>query len=299
MSLDANEASLAAIMQLHDPKTMSFPPPLACNPMLDSQQLKALNAVEQSVFGLPAISSVPSAFNASCFGTRPVYGVLDVLGLRLPFSSDQAAVPLQAAVLTATAASRVLVRSGAALSAYPSSPGADVPLTALLPAGYGTMLHLNHVALNYLRSLTPSQASLVASLVGGGSSFGLNSTALDSVPVLEVAFFGSVGPTGIDHSVSSFTSPSGALFFGSASGNVFREWAANTAGAVAESVVWAESAGALQVVKETPGNDTTFEAVWSGASTIITNANTLGKTTGPSDVQTVVGVFSNLGYLSS
>ncbi|KAG8850568.1 hypothetical protein FRB96_009659 [Tulasnella sp. 330] len=298
MSLDANESSLAAIMQLHDPKTVSFPPPLACNPMVNSQQLKALNSVEQTVFGLPSISSAPSAFNTSCFGTRPVYGVLDVLALRLPFSGGQS-MPLQAAVLTTAATSRVLIRSGAALSSYPSSPGADAPLTALLPADYGTMLHLNHVVLNYLRSLTPSQSDLVTSLVGGSSSTGLNSTALDSIPVLEIAFFGSVGPVGIDHSVSSFSSPSGALFFGSTSGNVFREWAANTAETASEAVVWAESAGALQVVKETAGNDTTFEAVWSGASTIITNANTLGKTTGPSDVETVVGVFGNLGYLSS
>ncbi|KAG9011676.1 hypothetical protein FRB93_002737 [Tulasnella sp. JGI-2019a] len=298
MTLDTNGASLAAIMQLHDPKTMSFPPPLACNPMINSQQLKALNSVEQAVFGLPAVPSVPSTFNTSCFGMRPVYGVLDLLGLRLPFNSDESGMPLQAAVLTSAAASRALVRSGSALSTYPSGPGADVPLTALLPANYGTMLHLNHVALDYLQSLSLDQAKLVASLVSGTSSVALNSTTLGSIPILEVAFFGSVGPTGIDHSVSSFSSPSGSLFFGSASGNVFRQWAANTAETATEAVIWAESAVALQVVKETAANDTTFEGVWNGASTIITNANTLGTTTGSSDVETVVGVFGTLGYLS-
>ena len=68
--------------------TTPFPPPLACYPDLSSSQLTKLNSLETGVFGLPSVSS-PSSFDTSCFPDRPVYGVVDLLRLRLPFPDDR------------------------------------------------------------------------------------------------------------------------------------------------------------------------------------------------------------------
>ncbi|KAG8976237.1 hypothetical protein FRC05_004487 [Tulasnella sp. 425] len=305
MTLGDNNKSLPSIMQLHDPKTVSFPPPLGCNPMMSASQLQVLNSIEQNAFKLPEVATVPSSFDFSCFASRPVYGVLDVLRLRLPFLDKTDQAPLQAAVLSADATSRALIRPGTVLSLFPSVDSADAPASAVRQRNYGTLKYLNHVLLAWLKSLPLAQASAIATFVANSSptsgpptSSALNATALASVPGIEVAVFGTIGPTDVDHSVSSFAATSGSLFFGSQTGGVFREWAANTATSTT-SVVWADSSTSAKVVKETVTEDSTFEAVWQGASTMITNANVMGKVTGASDVATVVGVFEQIGYLGS
>ncbi|KAG8905704.1 hypothetical protein FRB99_008418 [Tulasnella sp. 403] len=308
MTLNANRQSLATVMQLKDPKTISFPPPQGCNPMLSSSQLQGVNAIEQGVFGISPVSSVPPSFDLSCFGQRPVYGVLDVLRLRLPFVDGQKNASLQAAVLTSDVASRLLIRSGAVLSGYPSLSAADVPQSALVQANYGTLQHLNHVLLAYLKSLSLAQATTLATFICGvaaksipptAAQFNASTVLLTSLPVMEVALMGAVGPSDIDHSVSSFATPSGGLFFGSETGDIFRQWAANTAtSASGVSVTWADSASAAKIVNEPRQSDGVFDQVWDGAQTMISNANTVGTTTGPSDVQTIVDVFQRIGYLS-
>lgn len=302
MTLSVNGQSLPTVMQLHKPKTISFPPSLGCNPMMTADQLKALNLVEHSAFGLSPVSAVPTSFDYNCFPNRPTYGVLDVLRLKLPFEDSVKKAPLQAAVLATGPASRLLIRSGQVLSASPSVAASDVPSSALQQISYGTITHLDHVMLNYLKAIPLSQASEVATFISGASSNTappsasvLNATA--ALPVVEVALFGSIGPSDIDHSVSSFSTPSGSLFYGSETGDVFREWSSSTATS-SVSIDWAQSAISTQTGKENVQDDVTFDSVWSGATTMISNANLLSKTTGPSDVQEVVGVLQQLGYLS-
>lgn len=308
MNLDNDNQSLTTVMQLHDPKTVSFPPPQGCNPMMSDAQIKAVNSIEQTAFGLSAISPNPTSFDINCFDNRPVYGVLDVTRLRLPFLDDKKNAPLQAAVLGGDAGSRVLVRSGLALSGYPSLPAADVPKDALVPSNYGTMQHMSHVILQYLKVLPVVQAAALATFILSAgtapptkSLFGTtnSSITLQSIPVVEVALFGGLGPDDVDHSVSSMASTSGGLFYGSSTGGVFRSWARNVAQSTTEAIVWSDSAIASKAAVEAPRNDTTFDQIWAGASTMISNAYTVGKTTAASDVETVVGVLDQTGYMAA
>ncbi|KAG8902208.1 hypothetical protein FRC00_000542 [Tulasnella sp. 408] len=303
MTLGDNNKSLPSTMQLQDPKTISFPPPLGCNPMMSASQLQVVNSIEQNAFKLPEVAAVPSSFNFSCFASRPVYGVLDVMRLRLPFLDKTDQAPLQAAVLSADASSRALIRPGTVLSLFPSVDSAEAPASAVRQRSYGTLKYMNHVLLAWLKSLPLGQAGAIATFVANSSSTSappttLNATTLASIPGMEVALFGTVGPTDIDHSISSLATPSGSLFFGSQTGTVFREWAANAATS-STSVVWTDLATSAKVVRETVAEDSTFDAVWQGASTMITNANVMGKVTGASDVATIVGVFEQIGYLGS
>lgn len=303
MTLGDNNKSLPSTMQLQDPKTISFPPPLGCNPMMSTSQLQVVNSIEQNAFKLPEVAAVPSSFNFACFASRPVYGVLDVMRLRLPFLDKTDQAPLQAAVLSADASSRVLIRPGTVLSLFPSVDSAEAPASAVRQRSYGTLKYMNHVLLAWLKSLPLGQAGAIATFVANSSPTSappttLNATTLASIPGMEVALFGTVGPTDIDHSISSYATPSGSLFFGSQTGTVFREWAANAATS-STSVVWTDLATSAKVVKETVADDSTFDAVWQGASTMITNANVMGKVTGASDVATIVGVFEQIGYLGS
>ncbi|KAG9017508.1 hypothetical protein FRB90_001017 [Tulasnella sp. 427] len=302
MTLGDNSQSLPSTMQLHDPKTASFPPPLGCNPMMSASQLAILNTIEQNAFKLPAVSTVPSSFDFSCFSSRPVYGVLDVMRLRMPFVDKTDQAPLQAAVLSTVASSRALIRPGTVLSLFPSVDSVDSPTSATRQKSYGTLKYLNHVLLAWLKSLPLTEASAIATFVATASPtsappLSLNTTTLTSIPGIEVALFGTIGPTDIDHSVSNFATPSGSLFFGSKTGSVFREWAASTATS-ATSIIWADSSASAKVVKEMVKDDSTFDAVWQGALTMITNANVMGKVTNSSDVATVVGVFEQIGMAS-
>lgn len=308
MTQTSNSHSLPSIMQLQDPQTLSFPPPLGCNPMTSAAQLKELNSIEGSVFGLPQIAAVPSTFDFTCFSQRPVYGVLDLMHLRLPFSDGIAGAPMQAAVASQDLGSRMLVRSGPALSGYPSLSQFDPASSALDKRSYGTVKHLNHVLLAFLKSLPVPQASAIASFVASAAQgspppadkvANLTSTAFPgSYPLLEVAIFGNVGVDVIDHSVSSFSTGSGSLFFGSTAANVFREWAI-AAATSNDAIIWADNATSPLVVRESVQTDSQFTDIWNGAGTLISNANTVGTVTKPADVERVISVFGGIGYLGS
>ncbi|KAG9091673.1 hypothetical protein FS749_016363, partial [Ceratobasidium sp. UAMH 11750] len=119
-------------------------------------------------------------------------------------------------------------------------------------------------------------------------------SSLDTLPVLEVALFGTVGPSDLGEAVADFATADGQLFFGSSDADAFRNWAVQRAG----SVVWADGALAAQVVRE-GARDETFELVWKGASQLLQNAQTAGTKTSRSDVQRVVDAFGGIGYMGS
>ena len=278
--------------------TTPFPPPLACYPDLSSSQLAKLNSLETGVFGLPSVSS-PSSFDTSCFPDRPVYGVVDLLRLRLPFRDDRQGVGLQGAVLSQNATVRAVIYSGEMLSALPGA--ASVPNTnpsSLDPREFGTLDHLNHVLLNYLSAISASNVTLATKLVDyvlsspstpPTDSDLLNS--LSSLPVLEFALFGSVTPRDIASSVTSFSTPSGSLFFGSDEGQTFRSWALTIS---TQTVAWTSSAGASQIVREGASSDSNFESVWTPASQLVEAGST-----NATDVQRVTDSLSSLGLFSS
>lgn len=73
----------------------SFPIPAACIPGVSASQISEINRVEADIFGLPAAISA-SEVPTNCTG-RPIYGILNILNLRLPFLDEQR--PQQAVVM--------------------------------------------------------------------------------------------------------------------------------------------------------------------------------------------------------
>lgn len=242
-----------------------FPPPLACYPGLDSSTLQAVADVETGVFGLTAPSS-PAGFDQSCYASRPVYGVLNILRLRLPFLDARANLSRQAAVLERDVAPRVVVRVGESLSTKPASNDAAAP--KLDPRDYGTFNHLSHVMLDYFSSIDDTNLAIaLAEHVLSAPTVPPSDTSallqeLSKIPPLEVAVFGSVLPEDIASVQSSFATPSGGLFFGSDASAALRSWALTAADA---PVVWTDGAGAPKVVRETSLDDSTFNLVWDPA----------------------------------
>lgn len=250
-----------------------FPPPLACYPGLGNAQLQQITALESGVFGLSPASNA-TQFDLACYPNHPVYGVLDVLRLRLPFLDSETGVAHQAAVLKTEVAPRAVVYTGAQLSTWPNISSANFTPD---PRSYGTLGLSSHIVLQYLSSIP--DVSVASALV----KFVLNSTSNNSVPpdpssplfqfsstipVLEVAVFGSVEPTDIGSAVTSFVSPSGSLFFGSVEGSAFRNWAITTVGG---SVVWTETSISPLVVRDNSLSDVTINQTWTAISTAIQN----------------------------
>lgn len=274
-----------------------FPPPLACYPGLNSTALNRINQLETSVFGLSPATS-PSQFSTSCFPNRPVYGVVDLLRMRLPFPDNRSGVALQASALSSDATVRAVIYSGEVLSALPGATSLP-PLqpSTTDPREFGTSNALNHVLLNYLSSI--SNITLAMELVShvlastgppaNGSDLA-NALTAGQLPTLEVALFGSVLPQDLAMSVSSFSTPSGGLFFGSNAGQTFRDWALVGS---SETIAWTQGALATEVVHETPTINSNFESVWKPASEL-----TASGSTDASDVQKVISSLNSLDLFS-
>lgn len=274
-----------------------FPPPLACYPSVSPSQLSRLNAIEVSVFGLSP-AATPALFDTSCFPTRPVYGVLDVLNLRLPFTDDRQGAGKQATLLSVDAQKRAVLYSGEALSALPGAstvPGLTNSSTD--PREYGTSDNINHVLLNYLSSISDVSLAmeLVQFVLSGSSTPPSNSSRLSSspsaIPVLEFAIFGSITPPDLLSSVSSFSTPDGSLFFGSDAGQTFRTWALLQS---SESVAWAQSATSPTIVREGAARNNILESVWTPASQLVQAGST-----DASDVAKVTQSLQSLGLFTS
>lgn len=246
-----------------------FPIPLACYPDLSDIQVELLSAVETTVFGLSPASAV-STFDTSCFANRPIYGVLDILHLRQPFFDSRTGVARQAAVLQTDVTSRAVIYSGEILSALPGIPlttGLPQP-QAVDPRQYGTSNHLSHVLLNFLTSISNVSIAiaLVEFVLTSSTVPPLNNThlynSLASIPALEVAVFGTVSPSDVSYVVSSFSNPSGDLFFGTDQSLALRDWAINGANS---SVSWSQYAVSPEIIRDTSFSSTAFNSVWDPA----------------------------------
>lgn len=244
-----------------------FPPPLACYPGLTSDQETLLNSVETTVFALGESSS-PSTFDTDCYSDRPIYGVLDILQLRLPFSDTTANVSRQAVVLKREVLPRSVVYNGALLSTLPDGVATTPSSSALDAREFGTTNQLNHVLLNFFKAI--GDISLAQALVkwvledsptppSNDTTLGQN---LDKIPLLEVAVFGSITPGDVNFVVSSFATPTGGLFFGSDGSLAVRDFAIN---AVGQYVAWADSTLANEIVHDNTFSEDAFNAVWNPA----------------------------------
>ncbi|KAH8099433.1 hypothetical protein BXZ70DRAFT_894922 [Cristinia sonorae] len=251
--------------------TAPFPPPLACYPGLSTAQLQAINAFESSVFGLPSAPAT-SKFDTACFPDRPIYGVLDVARLRLPFMDSRTGVAKQAAALRTQAtepASRAVVYNGEVFSALPGSSSLPSLTPAVLePRRFGTMNHLEHVVLDYLQAIPDVNVAIalvqfvLSGPVAPPKSDSILFKSLSTLPVIEVAIFGTIDPFDIDSVVSSFSDPAGKLFFGTDQSLAVRDWAI---GAVQSHVEWAELATSSGIVEDDTFTDPTFNQIWNSA----------------------------------
>jgi hypothetical protein len=270
-------ASSPSIRTLYSNSTSSlFPPPLACFPDLTSKVQQQINSVETRVFGLKPIANTTSEFVTSCYQDRPVYGVLDVLRLRLPFLDSKTGTAKQAVVLTRDANPRVVLYQGLMFSAAPNV--IYTPTSSQLDARqYGTLNLFDHVVLQYLTSMPDvNTASALVSFVLNAATnasippdkFSPLFQSLQSIPFLEVAVFGDVEPLDLTSTVASFTTSSNTLFFGSANGAFLRNWTINTVGG---SVVWTENATSPLVVRDSALGDTAITQTWDAISIAISN----------------------------
>lgn len=242
-----------------------FPPPLSCYPGLTQPQLQLITNVETPIFGLSG-PAAQADFDSSCFADRPVYGVLDVLRLRLPFQDTQTGSAKQAATLSRDAAPRVVIYSGEVLSSLPDFNATSTPPTD--PRRFGTLNHINHVLLDFFEAIPDVYVArqfvkyVLSSSVTPPSNDTLSGQSLSTIPTLEVAVFGSVLPTDITGVVSSFTTPPGGLFFGTNQSLAVREWAIVATGT---GVTWTESANSPKIVNDNSFTDNVFNEVWNPA----------------------------------
>lgn len=274
-----------------------FPPPLACYPGLSTTTLGRVNQFETSVFGLSSVTS-PSQFSTSCFPNRPVYGVVDLLRMRLPFPDNRTGAALQSSSLTSEATVRAILYSGEVLSALPGAKSVpNIEPSTTDPREFGVTNAMNHVLLNYFSAISNTTLAMnlishVLTSTGPPANGSDLATALTTgeIPLLEFALFGSVLPQDIASSVSSFSTPSGGLFFGSNAGQIFREWALVDN---SETISWTQSALSTQVVHESPSVNSNFESVWKPASELVSAGST-----DASDVQKVISSLNSLNLFS-
>ncbi|KAJ6575220.1 hypothetical protein B0H19DRAFT_1127736 [Mycena capillaripes] len=228
----------------------NFPVPIACYPGLGASQLQQINTVE-SVFGLPATTTAATTFQPSCFPDRPVYGVLDVLRMRLPFPDSRENVARQAVALQPDVRPRAVIYSGEVLSAFPGTPNISSQGVSSNPSTYGTLGHFNHVVLQYLSSMP---------------------TATTPIPALEVAVFGTLSKADLDFVSSGFTDSVGSLVFGSSVGDTLRQWAIPAT----SNLLWTQFENSSLVVHDTSFTNKNFNLTWVAAAAALGSNDTLG-----------------------
>ncbi|KAJ7783895.1 hypothetical protein DFH07DRAFT_727275 [Mycena maculata] len=243
----------------------NFPVPIGCYPNLTAAQLAQINSLE-SVFGLPELTAAPTQFETTCFPTRPVYGVLDVLRLRLPFADLRSDVARQSLALNSDVGPRAVIYSGEVLSALPGTPNISSSGVSPDPNTYGTLDHFNHVILQWLSSMPALVASAVADFVLSNSTVPPTSASVlfqTTIPALEVAVFGTLTKTDLNYTTSGFADSAGLLIFGNTGfGDALREWAIPTVG----SVLWTQFSNSSEVVHDTSFTDATFNQTWAAAA---------------------------------
>jgi hypothetical protein len=291
---------------------ISLPAPVACLPDVPQQGRNNLDLIEQNAFGLPPLSTPPSTLVSNCFPDRPLYGVLDLLRLRRPFDDDRAGMRIPSAQLIADAAPRVVLHSGeqlvglTSLSDNGTATRNNFTVTNADPREYGTLQHLNHIALSWLQAFSNlTLATLAAQFIldvnnstappPDGSTLFNQTDGLANFPVIEVSVFGSVLPTDIEAFHADFGAPNNTLFFGSRSGDIFRHWALRNDSSV---ILWSNSSTAAHIVEEHTATDTAFETIWSQASDLISAAAAVGRGTGSLDIETIVSALQEAHLFS-
>lgn len=148
----------------------------------------------------------------------------------------------------------------------------NITATQQDPRQIGTFSLLDHVVLQYLSSITDvSVATALVQFVLGLDNSGtvppvsssLLAQALPSLPSLEVAIFGEVGPSDLINGVSPMTNPSGSLFFGSDNAAALRNWTIN---AVGGQMVWTSNSTSPVVVRDGSLGPSTFNEIWNAAA---------------------------------
>jgi len=266
MPFDANgtagHTSISSL--LTNSSSTPFPPPLSCYPGLTRSQLQLITNLETSVFGLSS-PVTQDDFSDSCFADRPIYGVLNILHLRLPFQDSQSGAK-QAAILSHAASSRMVVYNGEVLSGLPTSNTTSIFTTD--PRQFGTLNHMSHVLLDFFEAIPDINVAkqfveyVLSYPVTPPTNDTLLGRSLNTIPTLEVAIFGSVTPSDVTGVVSSFTTPSGDLFLGSSESLAVRDWAMM---ATRTSVTWTEFANSSKVVDDDSFTDGNFNKVWNPA----------------------------------
>ncbi len=269
-------ATSRAIRNIYPTSSSSlFPPPLSCFPSLDPATLRQLNVFETTIFGLSDLTN-QTQFDQTCYRDRPIYGVLDVLQMRLPFRDDRTRVAHQAAVLGRDTRPRAVLSVGEGFSGIFNGTGSLTP-SQLDPRQYGTYNFLDHVVLQYLTSISDinvatafikfvlDAVNMVAPVPPSPSSFLYQ--AIQILPVIEVAVFGDVIASDLSSTVSPFTTDSGQLFFGSDDGFALRNWSINVAHA---PVVWTENSTSPLVVRDGSLGDNPITQTWNAISMALT-----------------------------
>ncbi|KNZ78850.1 hypothetical protein J132_09593 [Termitomyces sp. J132] len=273
-------------MSLHSLLTPSssapFPPPLSCYPSLNSSQLQLINAIEGPVFGLSSVSPT-NHFDPACYPGRPIYGVLNVLRLRQPFLDPRLGIARQAAVLKRDVSPRAIIRPGAILSLLPGPSNVSViSVEQSDPRQYGTLGQFHHVALQYLSSIPRVEvaSALVSYILASGSiqavpptSTSILFNSLSTIPIIEVAVFGTVSPSDISFAASAFTTSSGSLFFGSDEGTALRNWVIT---GCSDTTIWAESPISPLVVRDSSFSDQIFNQTWNTVSMALHDSRNIG-----------------------
>lgn len=248
------------------------------------------------MFGLSSPSQ-QSTFDPSCYGDRPTYGVLNYLRLRLPFPDDSnASTPVQAAVLNSVVRPRVVLSTGQQLSAFPT--GVTTGPVRTDSRSYGTLNHINHTLWDFFNAI-PSvnlATALVEFIMSQSPTPPPNSSLLvqqiDSLPIVEIAALGLVQPNDITGVLSSFSTPSDKLFFGTDQSLALRAWAIN---GTSSSVSWADSATAPQRVLDSSFDNPIFNNVWKPAVAYLHNLSTAQAVNSGEVVSSLqsIGLFSS------
>lgn len=216
---------------------------------------------------------------------RPIYGMINLLSLRLPFvDADTRSLPTQALVLQESTKSRMIVHAGELLVGVSSNSPAPSPSTPAFPDHFGTFSNLDSVILEYLQLLSPQVArDLVNFILSQSKSSPLpptfpsslyqNSNKLLDIPILEITLFGGLRYQDINHSISSLSSGSNlhsTAFFGTPTAQNFRNWALAGPKSIGSMnlqgpLLWARGALEITPVKESSLSNSAFEKVWNSS----------------------------------
>lgn len=206
---------------------------------------------------------------------RPLYGLLNILSLRLPFPPSSP-LSTQGLIVSSINKDRMTLHAGETLVARSDLVDPTTPSSPILPERYGTLERFDHVILEYLRLMTPALARAIISFVLDQSPSNptpptttsevyLLSQGFSILPMMEVQIWGGLRRSNIDHVVSSLSTTSQSMFFGSSLGVQLRTWALG--GNASIPIRWTLDALQEKVVMDLSlSTSTSFGSIWLGVS---------------------------------